>query len=344
MTIDSPLYRDTGIASGYLAEFTAATTGAGVHDASHYGRLKATGEDALDLLNRLSTNRVDHLLPGHWAPTVLTSDRGRIVDLLMVVNAGDCVYLVTSPGQQQPVIDWLDKYTIMEDLTVEDVSAGTAMLALIGPAAPSILGLEDTAGSYVPGEQLPAPEVSVEGWSLLAISLRRGDLPVYFLLGEQAAAAWQSLVEQGARPIGEEAWQALRISLGAPAFGPEMGEPYNPLEAGLVGSIDFTKGCYIGQEVIARLDSYSKVQKYLVKLKFTEGSVVGSGDSLVKEGRPVGAVTSVSEVPGNGWVGLGFVSTGAAKAGQELELQAPGQGRAIIDGYAQLFGSGQDFS
>ena len=105
---------------------------------------------------------MDLLLPGHWAPTVLTSDRGRIVDLLMVVNAGDCVYLVTSPGQQQPVIDWLDKYTIMEDLTVEDVSAGTGMLALTGPAAPSILGLEDTVGSYLPGEQLPASEVSVK--------------------------------------------------------------------------------------------------------------------------------------------------------------------------------------
>ena len=218
MAIDSPLYRDTGVAADYSAEFTAATTSAGVHDASYYGRLKATGEDALDLLNRLSTNKVDLLLPGHWAPTVLTSDRGRIVDLLMVVNAGDCVYLVTSPGQQQPVIDWLDKYTIMEDLTVEDVSDGTAMLALTGPAAPSILGLEDTVGNYVPGEQLPAPEVSVKGRSLLAISHRRGDLPVYFLLGEQVAAAWQPLLDHGARPIGEQAWQALRISLGAPEF------------------------------------------------------------------------------------------------------------------------------
>ena len=344
MAIDSPLYRDTGDAADYLSEFAAATTGAGVHDASYYGRLKATGEDALDLLNRLSTNKVDHLLPGHWAPTVLTSDRGRIVDLLLVVNAGDCVYLVTSPGQQQPVIDWLDKYTIMEDLTVEDVSAGTAMLALTGPAAPSILGLEDTVGGYIPGEQLPAPEVSVKECSFLAISHRRGDLPVYFLLGEQVAAAWQPLLEQGARPIGEQAWQALRISLGTPEFGPEMGEPYNPLEAGLIGSIDFTKGCYIGQEVIARLDSYSKVQKYLVKLKFTEGSVFGPGDSLVKEGRAVGTVTSVSEAPGKGWVGLGFVRTSAAMAGQELELQAPGRGRAIVGGHAQLFGPGQDFS
>ena len=94
-----------------------------------FGCLKATGEDALDLLNRLSTNKVDHLQPGHWAPTVLTSDRGRIVDALSVIQAGDCVYLLTSPGQQQTVIEWLDKYTIMEDLEVEDVSASTSIIA-----------------------------------------------------------------------------------------------------------------------------------------------------------------------------------------------------------------------
>ena len=327
-----------------LAHFAAATGGAALHDASHYGRLKATGEDALDLLNRLSTNRVDHLLPGHWAPTVLTTDRGRILDLLLVVNAGECVYLITSPGQQQPVIDWLDKYTIMEDLVVEDVSGETAMLALAGPAAPAMLGLEDAALTYTPGEQLPAPEVSPGGSPFLAVSHRQADLPVYFLLGQDSPGAWRFLLEQGAQPVGAEAWESLRISLGVPAFGSEMGEPYNPLEAGLIGSIDFTKGCYIGQEVIARLDSYSKVQKYLVTLRFTDGAVFDVGNSLAKEGRTVGTVTSVSAAPGGGLLGLGFVRTDSVVAGQELELQEPGSGRAIIGGPAQLFGPGQDFS
>ena len=120
-----------------------------------YGCLKATGEDALDLLNRLSTNKVDHLQPGHWAPTVLTSDRGRIVDLLSVVHAGDCVYLLTSPGQQFPVIEWLDKYTIMEDLVVEDVSDSMTIMALAGPGADAAIGMDarrhrQTAGSAVP--------------------------------------------------------------------------------------------------------------------------------------------------------------------------------------------------
>ena len=110
---------------------TESPSGLIVHH-TDYGCLKATGEDTLDLINRLSTNKVEHLEPGHWAPTVLTTDRGRIVDLLCVVHAGDHVLLLTSPGQQQPVIEWLDKYTIMEDLEVEDVSRSTAVVALVG--------------------------------------------------------------------------------------------------------------------------------------------------------------------------------------------------------------------
>ena len=67
---------------------------------------------------------------------------------------------------------------------------------------------------------------------------------------------------------------AVRVSFGIPEYGPELGEPFNPLEAGLIGSVDFTKGCYIGQEVVARLDSYKKVQKYLVSLRFVDSSPV----------------------------------------------------------------------
>ena len=118
--------------SGQAAAKYLATGALSVRRDTGYGCLKATGEDALDLLNRLSTNRVDHLQSGHWAPTVLTSDRGRIVDLLTVIHAGEFVYLLTSAGQQQPVIEWLDKYTIMEDLEVEDVSSTTAVVALAG--------------------------------------------------------------------------------------------------------------------------------------------------------------------------------------------------------------------
>ncbi len=315
------------------------------HDAG-LGCLKATGDDALDLLNRLSTNNVGHLPPGHWAPTVLTTDRGRIVDLLTVIHAGECVYLLTSPGQQQPVIEWLDKYTIMEDLEVEDVSESTAIIALAGHGADAALGLELTETERLPGMQYPAPTVNVGGWDAIAISRPLGTLPCCLLIAPTggASAVTGALAEAGAGRANASQWEELRVGRGVPAFGSEMGEPYNPLEAGLIGAIDFTKGCYIGQEVIARLDSYQKVQKYLATLRFTEDSEVTAGASLAQDGRPAGTVTSVFRTPGGELHGLGFVRTAAATPGLALELQAPASGTAVVEDTPKLFGPGQDFS
>ena len=325
-----------------------APTSAGeltIHHTS-YGCLKATGEDALDLLNRLSTNKVDHLEPGYWAPTVLTSDRGRIVDLLCVVHAGDFVYLVTSPGQQQPVIEWLDKYTIMEDLEVEDVSASTAIIALAGSGAPAALGIDAAEPDYLPGRQYPAPAVVVAGRTAIAVSRPHGALPCRLLIVSEDATdvIVGTLSEAGAHPVGDEEWESLRVGAGAPAFGAEMGEPYNPLEAGLIGAIDFTKGCYIGQEVIARLDSYDRVQKYMAVLRFSAGSDASVGASLAHDARTAGEVTSLYRTPAGELRGLGYVRTAAAEPGQTLELQAPATGTAIVEDMPKLFGPGQDFS
>ena len=309
-----------------------------------YGCLKATGEDALDLLNRLSTNKVDHLQPGHWAPTVLTSDRGRIVDLLAVVHAGDCIYLLTSPGQQQPVSEWLDKYTIMEDLEVEDASPHTAVIALAGPSAPALLGLDSDDAERLPGKQFPAPTVSLGGHSVIALSRPLGNLPCCLLIAPAEATEAIAATLPGTVEAGPDQWEALRIASGAPAYGTEMGEPYNPLEAGLIGAIDFTKGCYIGQEVIARLDSYDKIQKYLAVLRFSDGSDPEPGTELYHDGRPAGSVTSLYRTPSGELRGLGFVRTAAATPGESLQLHAPASGTAVVEDTPKLFGPGQDFS
>lgn len=315
------------------------------HDAGR-GCLKAVGDDALDLLNRLSTNKVDHLRPGHWAPTVLTTDRGRIVDLLAVVNAGECVRLLTSPGRQQPVIDWLDKYTIMEDLEVADVSADTAIIALAGAGAAAALGLAGGEPDYLPGRQYPAPTVSVGGCDAVAVGLPLGRLPCQLLLAPAGAAEsiTAALSSAGAVTADAAEWEALRIAAGAPAYGAEMGEPYNPLEAGLIGAIDFTKGCYIGQEVIARLDSYHRVQKYLAALSFSAASEVSAGASMSHDGRMAGTVTSLYRDPNGQRRGLGYVRTAAAIPGQTLQLQPPASGVATVEDTPKLFGPGQDFS
>ena len=294
-------------------EFRAATERAAVYP-DDSGILLLTGEDARDLLNRLSTNLIDPDAPaGEVAVTVLTSDRGRIVDLVYVIHCGDHQIMLTSPGQQQNVIDFLDKYTIMEDLEVEDITERTSLLRLTGPDAADILGQVSDDGilAVEPPTDPDDPERP----------------PTRYLLADDAARIAADLAAAGAVVISAQTAETLRISQGRPAYGSEMSDTYNPLEAGLIGAIDFHKGCYIGQEVIARLDTYHKVQKYMVSLDFDAdpaqaGALPGSR-LLNDEGAAMGLVTSATVVPspeGAHIVGLGYVRTAAVEIGGALRV------------------------
>ena len=324
------------------SEYLAAASGTAVHDISYTGRLHATGADTLDLLNRLSTNKVDDLAPGQGAPTILTTDSGRILDLIHVVNVGNYILIMTSPETQQTTIDWLDKYTIMEELEVEDQTTSEAMLHLLGPN--SRQWLERTVGAALEGLQpYGVAPAEIAGIPVQVIDKPFGAIPGFALLlsNQDAPALWKHLVENGVTAMGAEAYETLRVENAVPAYGTEMGEPYNPLEAGLIGSIDFTKGCYIGQEVIARLDTYQKVQKHLVTLRFSAESTPTQGLGLVQDGRVVGRVTSLGSIPNDGHInGLGYVRKAAALEGNRLEMESPSEGWAEITGFSQLFGPG----
>ena len=327
-------------------EFRAASERAAVF-AADAGRLRLTGEDARDLLNRLSTNLVDpDGEAGDVAVTVLTNDRGRIVDLVYVVHRGDHQLLLTSPDQQQNVIDFLDKYTIMEDLEVEDITGQTSLLTLTGPDASEILSRAQHDDALV----VEQPNNSDD-------EQRPGDgqrARAYHLLIDDADAAARivaALESGGAVSISAATAETLRISQGRPAYGAEMSDTYNPLEAGLIGAIDFHKGCYIGQEVIARLDTYQKVQKYLVSLRFeADGADVGgiaralAGARLADgDGKAVGLVTSATVAPGPDGaevVGLGYVRTAALQVGGKLQVESDSVADIVAEITAQplLFG------
>ena len=341
-TTTTPVYTDLA------AEYRAITEGVGLHDSSYTGRLKATGEDALDLINRLSTNGIVNLAPGQGAPTILTTDRGRILDLLGVVNTGDYVLLITSPGCQQAVIDWLDKYTIMEDLAVEDISGATAAFTLCGPgsaaALAGVMAPQVEAGDLEAMRPYAALEGAIAGYEALATRRPLGDLVAFDVMVDAGSAApvWEALAEAGATPVGLDAFNAALVQNAVPRHGREMGDAYNPLEAGLIGSVDFAKGCYIGQEVIARLDTYQKVQRYLVRLRFSEDAVVSEGTGLEVDGLRVGQVTSLAALPSTGELaGLGYVRTARANPGERLNLVAPSSGTAEIVDLPQLFGPGE---
>ncbi|MDA1188329.1 MAG: hypothetical protein O2854_01420 [Chloroflexi bacterium] len=291
-------------------EYEALTHDVALIDRSHIGRLKFSGNDALDLLNRLSTNHLADMEVGHALPTVLTSNKGRIVDVLLVLRQADHLLAFTSPETRKAVAEYIDFYTFSEDVSVEDVTDETSMLGVSGPKA------EEWANKHT---------VNLEA----SVKVVRSDflhMPGYDIVAPiaQRASLYKQLQTTGATPVNADTVEAVRIERGVPIYGHELGEDYNPLEAGLKHFISFSKGCYVGQEVVARLDTYKKVQRRLVSLKWNADAIVATGSELILDGDAVGTLTSSARLPSGEGVGLGYVKRSVPE-NSEVAISAQGK-------------------
>ncbi|MEX0763455.1 MAG: glycine cleavage T C-terminal barrel domain-containing protein [Dehalococcoidia bacterium] len=304
-------------------EFHALKTSAGVVYRSDASRIEHNGADALDLLHRLSTNDLLSLELCSARRTVLTSDRGRVIDVFTVVHRGPGrLLLLSGAADPTPLVEWVDRYTIVEDAELKDISNQTVQLAVTGPAAGEVA--RAVAGDSVAG--FNQDEYSSAELAGVTVEVLRTDSPglpawEFIVPAEDASAVWDALVTAGARPAGRAAYEALRIERGVPAYGLELTEKINPLEAGLMPLISFTKGCYVGQEVVARLDTYDKVQRRLVSL--VSDGPLKPGEPLTADGRDVGWVSSSVQSPASSeHMGLGFVRKGFFDAGMNLKAES----------------------
>ncbi len=291
-----------------VEEYRALNSGAGFIDRSDVGRLICRGEDALDLLNRLSTNELATLEIGSGAATVLTTNKGRIVDLLHVSQGEDSLNVFTSPGNQARVAEWIDFYTFVEDVALEDRTTETAMLSLSGPASTSLL--DDLTGGQTSLlgvlKRLSVDIAGVQSEVYRSDYLGSISYDIVVEAGDKDRLS-ATFLDKGAVAVGADTVEAVRVERGIPAFGNELTEDYNPHEANLVHHVSFSKGCYIGQEVVARLQTYKKVSKFLVGLRW-DGEGPATGSFLTHDGKRMGVVTSTARLPLTGEiVGLGYV-------------------------------------
>ncbi|MCH7705728.1 MAG: aminomethyl transferase family protein [Chloroflexi bacterium] len=337
MTSRTPLYdiqRGAGATFTHLAgweiadtfgspadEYRAATEGAAVLDRSYMGRFDVTGKDAPDLLNRLSSNRVDPLPPGTGAATILTTNKGRVIDLLHLFSVDDRLVMLTSPETRERVAEYIDMYTFLEEAALEDITEATSMITVLGPSATDVV--RRVTGLAVVS-LTPYGSLSVNLGDATAMVLRTdpaGNHGYDFVVAaDQAEAVWSALVDAGASPIGERTYNALRVEAGVPRYGWELSEAVNPWEVNLAQYINFEKGCYIGQEVILRLNTYQKVQRRMARLSFSEAAAA-EGAGMRVEGKDAGIVTSWIDHPQSGEaIGLGLVRSTYATAGAELEV------------------------
>ena len=287
--------------------------------AQGHGLVRLTGADRATFLHNLTTADVKGLAPGQSRPAAIVNQRGQVIDWVGLHADDDALWVTTSPGRTVEVLAWLDRYLITEDVAIVDESASAAPLFVSGAGAADVVGLPPWShgGGAIGG--LPVRVLGVPGWGG----------PGYLVLPEpgDAEAIAAALTAAGAPALDGAARAYWRVAAGVPEAGRELTERTNPWEARLDDAVSLAKGCYLGQEVIARLRTYDKVQRLLVGLDVPAGAAILPGSPLRDPAdpgaeRPLGEITSVALDPGGGPPAvLGLVKRAAAEAGTPLIVQ-----------------------
>ncbi|TAE60566.1 MAG: folate-binding protein [Nostocales cyanobacterium] len=293
----------------------AVNSGVVVCDRSHWGRIKVSDDDRLRFLHNQSTNDFQRLKAGEGCDTVMVTSTARTIDLVTGYILDDAVLLLVSPHRREFLMQWLDRYIFFADkVTLTDVTQETATLSLIGPESDAIvdkLGAGALIGQPIGNHILVDHTIFAVGSGLTN--------PGYTLISPVAEKPklWEKILEFGAMELSEGAWETLRILQGRPVPDAELTDDYNPLEVGLWQTVSFNKGCYIGQETIARLNTYKGVKQNLWGICLSSPAEPGTVITIGEE--KVGKLTSYTATP-NGHFGLGYIRTKAGGVGLKVQV------------------------
>lgn len=282
------------------------------------GMLLLTGETRLELINRMSTQAVTGLKSGEGAATVLTTDIGRIIDRVILYATSDSVYVLTGDGHAAALARYFMRNIFFnDDVRVQDITAETAVFGVYGPRAAEMLAAAGFAEVDVPLHHWRQAEIGGATAYIHRADPVTDDSYLVTASATDREAVWGALSAAGLVPIDEPSYDYLRIEAGLPRFGRELSLDYIPLETGLWDDVSFSKGCYTGQEIIARMESRGKLAKRLVGLR--PGAPVEAGAEITAGGRSVGTITSAADGPA-GLLALGYVKTAALSEGAELAV------------------------
>ena len=317
------------------AEYQAALETAILLDRSHEARLALRGQSALDLIYRISTNDLNGLGLNQGRPTILTNATGRIIDRIIVYQCEDQILVLGEPGRDPALSNYLQRNIFYgDDVQLSNLTASTRALDLHGPAASRVL-----QALYPECASLPVFTGHETGTSIY-VARRDPVIEQRWTLvvpNDQAADLWLRLSQAGAAPAGSLIYNVLRVRAGLPSVGRELSENFIPLEVGLWDEVSFSKGCYTGQEIIARMESRHRLAKTLVTLKLN-ASVEPPADIYVS-GRRAGQLTSCVTAPDGEIFALAVIKPEFAHEGQTLEIgdeKTPAQVQALAGSQPKL--------
>jgi folate-binding protein YgfZ len=307
-----------------LLEYAAVREGGvGLIDLSSRGRLLVSGSEAVQFLNGLITNDMKTLAENQWMPAVFPTVQGRLIASVRVIHTREGFLIDTEPATKERVLQTVARFTLAGDFRVADLTTEMAQLSLQGLRAAKItaavfgetaIGLSHLAVAVVPWNNsqvtiIRATHTAEDGFDL-------------FVEASAAATLWEALTAAGARPIGFDAFEILRIEAGQPRYGIDMDETNVVTETNLDEAISYTKGCYIGQEIVARIKYRGHVAKKLKGLLFARGVKVQTGATIRSlDEKDIGRITSATLSPHLGrTVALGYVKYDYLATGTSVKV------------------------
>lgn len=295
--------------------------GAGLSRLDDLGWIRATGSDRVRWLNGMVTNSIQELATGSGNFSFVLSSQGRIQGTLYTFAEPEHLLLQTDRAQIASLTAFLDHYIIMDDVELTDItaSAGSGFQAGLGVTGPHAAASLQQIGIAAP----PTSSVTLQhlAWQenpVILIAAHSPLVPRYELWAEEPVivSLAAALNAAGCEPCGHEALEWLRILEGTPRYGTDIRDRELPQETGQTRALHFAKGCYLGQEIVARLNAYDKVQRYLVGLSWEGDVIPASGTKLYVDDREVGWVTSAVQ-----GLGLGYLKAAEAASGGTIVLR-----------------------
>lgn len=294
----------------------------GLVDRSERGKLALTGAGAKEFLNGQVTNDVLALEPGTGCYAAFLTPKGKMLGDLRILDLGDELWLDTERGALQALFDMIRRYKIGYDVELHKRTLECGLLSLVGPRAREVAGALE-----LPSAEHSSMRARRGGADVILVSTADGVDAI--CAAEDVGAVRAAFLEAGAEEVPEEAAEVVRVEAGRPRYGIDLDDTVIPQEAGLnERAVSFTKGCYVGQETVARLHYRGKPNRHLRGLRLH--GEAATGDPLRLGDREVGRVGSVADSPTLGPVALALLRR-EAEPGSEVRVGDGGATATVVE-------------
>ena len=325
------------------AEHLAVRKGAGIMDMTHRGKIRISGKDRIKFLQNILSQDINKLTPGTGGHATLLNTKGHMLAYMRIYSDEDSFLIDTEPGEADKIIQILNRYLFREDVKIDDVTLKYGLVTVQGPhSRENICRISGTDIKKM--EECNHLNLTINSINCKVVKTTHTGEEGYDIYApwDNIHSIWETIIipspSAQITPVGHEAYNSLRIEAGIPLYSVDMDEDTIPIEANLDHAISYTKGCYVGQETIARIKFKGHVNRTLTGFTIEGDIIPGKGDRIytVTENTEhnIGIITSACFSPTlNKSIAIGYLRLGYTEPGTEVHIDSkPHRISAVIAG------------